>query len=206
VCSLSDVRSCDSLMSVTPSSIPEFIERCYNICSRCSIVKQVKNGLTHKTDQVSNWSFDVQFALCYLRSSEGCCGFPYSRYDCQFSTFQSLPFPLYVLYASVLFCKLCIFIFLCILIVMFRYFYCYVLLCVFRFIVLFCVLCVCVCVCVCKCVLYYCHRVSTKLQLTNIYNISYIISYRIIRVNVDVIDCVWRSVSRTTELLVNVKT
>jgi len=27
---------------------------------------------------------------------------------------------------------------------------------------------VCVCVCVCKCVLYYCHQVSTKLQLTNI--------------------------------------
>ena len=32
--------------------------------------------------------------------------------------------------------------------------------CVFCFIVLFCVL------SVCKCVLYYCHRVSTQLQLT----------------------------------------
>ena len=64
--------------------------------------------------------------------------------------------------------------------------------------VLFCVLfvlccsvycacvCVCVCVCVCKCVLYYCHRVASQLQLTNIpchilYHISYhIVSYHII--------------------------
>ena len=62
------------------------------------------------------------------------------------------------------------------------YFYCYVyvflLLCVCSVLcILFhCKYSVCVCVCVCKCVLYYCHRVSTQLQLLNI---SYIISYRI---------------------------
>jgi len=38
---------------------------------------------------------------------------------------------------------------------------------IFYLIVLFCVF------LVCKCVLYYCHQVATKLQLTNISNIKY---------------------------------
>jgi len=61
---------------------------------------------------------------------------------------------------------------LCVLTVTFMYsLCCYVLFCVFCFIVWFCVL------FVCKCVLYYCQRVSTQLQLTNIsYYITHITS------------------------------
>ena len=66
---------------------------------------------------------------------------------------------MYVLYASISFCILCI------LIVM------YVPFSVFCFIVFFCAL------FVCKCVLYYCHRVSTQLQLTNISIYKYIYIY-----------------------------
>ena len=49
-----------------------------------------------------------------------------------------------------------------ILIVMFIYFYCYVrsVLCILFHFVVLCI--------VCKCVLYYCHRVTTQLHLTNI--------------------------------------
>ena len=56
-----------------------------------------------------------------------------------------------------------------ILIVMFMYSYCYI--CSVLSILFQCVV---LCIFMCKCVLYYCHRASTQLQLTNI-------SYHIVR-------------------------
>jgi hypothetical protein len=55
------------------------------------------------------------------------------------------------------------------------YFYCYVcnILCILHH-------CVVLCIFVCKCVLYYCHRVSTQMQLTNI---SYTI-YEVLQIHV----------------------
>jgi len=76
------------------------------------------------------------------------------------------------LYICIYGCMFCILLFnfckLCILIVMYVPFW------VFCFIVLFCVL------LLCKCVLYYCHRVSTQLQLTNISYQFQIIKYHFI--------------------------
>ena len=75
---------------------------------------------------------------------------------------------LLVLFRIIVCMDLCFVCFYLIFYIMYSYCYVYVflLLCIFRsrhcFIVLFCVL------FVCKCVLYYCHRVSTKVQLTNI--------------------------------------
>ena len=53
----------------------------------------------------------------------------------------------------------------------------YVLFCLFCFIVLICVL------FVCKCLLYYCHRVSTQLQSTNISSV-FVSVYAVIGQNV----------------------
>jgi len=59
-------------------------------------------------------------------------------------------------FVNYIFLLLCLCIIIIIIIIM------CVLFCIFCFTVLFCVL------FVCKCVLYYCHRVSAQLQLTNI--------------------------------------
>jgi hypothetical protein len=59
-------------------------------------------------------------------------------------------------FVNYVFLLLCLCIIIIIIIIM------YLIFCVFCFIVLFCVL------FVCKCIMYYCQRVSTQLQLTNI--------------------------------------
>ena len=71
------------------------------------------------------------------------------------------------------YCYLCLFI---LIVIIFMYSYCYLCLCIlivvhflfpkFCFIFLFCLL------FICKCVLYYYYRVSTQLQLTNMYHIK----------------------------------
>ena len=77
----------------------------------------------------------------------------------------------------------CYILLLCLCILIVYVFLLFVLFCVFCLIVLFCVLFVCKCVQYCTVlyctVLYYCHRVSTQLQLTNLsYHISGVLAYR----------------------------
>jgi hypothetical protein len=98
----------------------------------------------------------------YIDHMKFCC--LYGFFFCLSHSFIFLCFHFVSLYIWSMFCMLLfhflnyapVLLRLCILIFM------YVLFCVFCFIVLFCVL------FVCKCVPYYCHRVSTQLQFTNI--------------------------------------
>ena len=102
-------------------------------------------------DSVACYMFRPPVVVLLVLSYSFVSSLYHCLYGCMFGMFLFS----FVYYESLLLC-------LCIIVVM------YVLFCVLCFIVLFCVL------FVCKCVPYCCHRVSTKLQFTNI---SYIISY-----------------------------
>jgi hypothetical protein len=91
--------------------------------------------------------------LAHVRIHEVCC-------FCDCFVYHILPYSsVSILYYCIYGCMFCMLVFNFVN-------YVFLLLCMFRsgycFIVLFCVL------FVCKCVLYYCHRVSTQLHLTNI--------------------------------------
>jgi len=77
-------------------------------------------------------------------------------------------------YVYIFWLSLCILIDILCILIMFMYSYCHIflLLCMLCMYILF--HCVVLCIVICKCVLYYCHRMSTQLQLTNIsYHIMY---------------------------------
>jgi len=50
------------------------------------------------------------------------------------------------------------------------------------------------CVCVCKCVLYYCHRVTTQLQLTNIYHITFYVQ-KLYPENPTIYEITWKNMA-----------
>jgi hypothetical protein len=124
------------------------------VCTSCSKIRKL-------------WIFSTPSIAVYLRNSQNSIYFlgRWSLLLNGFFVYHILSYSFgYILYH-----------FICILIVMFFYYHTmcsfvslsilivmYVPFCVFCFMVLFCVL------FVCKCVLYYCQRVSTQLQLTNI--------------------------------------
>jgi len=97
---------------------------------------------------VAYMAFPLSYSVIFFFGSI----FYHSMYGCMFCMFV-FNFANYVFF---LYFYIFLFLCLCVLIVT------YVLFCVFCFIMLFSVL------FMCKCVLYYCHRVSTQLQLTKI--------------------------------------
>ena len=119
------------------------VERTVVKCSE-GLSNRVSNIIRRYIDRMK---FAAYMAFSFITFLHVCL-VPFS-YHCMYGCMFCMLLFNFVNYVFLLLC-------LCILIVM------YFLFCIFCFIVLFYVL------FVCKCVLYYCHRVSTQLQLTNI--------------------------------------
>jgi hypothetical protein len=95
--------------------------------------------------------------------------FIFVYFYCYICVFLLLYLCIFIFIFVYFYCYICVFllIYLCIGIVIFVYSYCFV--CLFLGILFHClVLCVVCVLFLCICVLYYCHRLSTQLQLTNI--------------------------------------